>query len=89
MHAAKGLGALCGECRGSTAAGVATAANPCRPHPILAFPLGVSRSDGRGEKGNMKASAPHQSANAASFPRGGSRGKTEGTPLSLHPYLPP
>lgn len=27
MHAAKGLCALCGECRGSTAAGVATAAN--------------------------------------------------------------
>ena len=28
MRSAKGLGALCGECRGSTAAGVATAANP-------------------------------------------------------------
>ena len=40
MHAAKGLSALCGECRGSTAAGVATAANPAALIPFLPSPWG-------------------------------------------------
>ena len=35
----------------------------------------VSRSDGRGEWGNAKANAPHQSASPPASPTGGSRGK--------------
>ena len=41
MHAAKGLGALCGECRGSTAAGVATAANPAAGVATAANPAAL------------------------------------------------
>ena len=37
MRSAKGLGALCGECRGSTAAGVATAANPAAAVVVETF----------------------------------------------------
>ena len=49
----------------------------------LAFPLGVSRSDGRGEQGNVKAGTPHQSASPPASPEGEAKAKRRANRLSF------